>query len=557
MNQLGEMCYGTATDNQRFMTIACPAVSENDLNKTRLATQFFFACGTGAFYLVAVALSICGVYFANCARLCTSRGTFFVFFVGALVASTNVFTYSGNMDVDLKLYFRCSVALIVGIVYISFGAALFFKLREEGANEQALGGKQPFMGAVVGLVTFPLFALEILFLALALHKSLENSNREQHIQRILIILGQFLFLFQKPVQLAIYLCLRRAIPRAEFRKNAQFYFRIISFFNLIEWLDSQVNVDADLLLSGIRSDKSKHVWSVLMIVYKTLIIDYRLLCCILFLEHSLEIEDNQNQQGEDHVINDNMADRDELTRCCGFFAGAACLLAPLLCSLYFVGDVTMGASVQLSMMIVQIAIVLSGLILLRMNNFTETGEHNGESSAVKIMVCCFGAVGFLCWIMHAAIAGYWAVTSHYRSDIGDRALTSWDSLKFGVRGLSTAFIMYLFTKVNAQAFPQQNPDVKSNHFVVPVIMFGILSTFAETLVDQYVGAIDSAIRCETKEQIVKILLEAGLPMYLGFLIHVFLHFFIIETKLGKIPRCLRRNRGRDSYAEYQDAVEEL
>ena len=96
--------------------------------------------------------------------------------------------------------------------------------------------------------------------------------------------------------------------------------------------------------------------------------------------------------------------------------------------------------------------------------------------------------------MHAAIAGYWAVTSHYRSDIGDRALTFWDSVKFGVRGLSTAFIMYLFTKVNAQAFPQQNPDVKSNHFVVPVIMFGILSTFAETLVDQYVGAIDSAIR---------------------------------------------------------------
>ena len=48
--------------------------------------------------------------------------------------------------------------------------------------------------------------------------------------------------------------------------------------------------------------------------------------------------------------------------------------------------------------------------------------------------------------------------------------------------------------VNAQAFPRQNPGVKSNYFVVPVIMFGILSTFIETLVDQYVGAVDSAIR---------------------------------------------------------------
>ena len=48
--------------------------------------------------------------------------------------------------------------------------------------------------------------------------------------------------------------------------------------------------------------------------------------------------------------------------------------------------------------------------------------------------------------------------------------------------------------VNAQVFTQQNPDVTSNLFVVPVIMFGILSTFAETLVDQYVGAVDSTIR---------------------------------------------------------------
>ena len=369
------------TDNQSLFTAtACPAALGNDLNKTRLVTQVFFACGTGAFYLVVVALSICGVCLASCASLCTSRGTFFVFVVGALVASTNVFTYSDNMDV--KLYFRCSVVFIVGIVYILFGAALFFKLREEGANEQALGGKQPFMGAAVGLVTFPLFALEIVLLALAFSQSAKDSNGEQHIQRVLIAVDKFLFLFQKPVQLAIYLCLRRAIPRAEFRKNAQFYFRIISFFNLIEWLDL-VNVDADLLLSGIH-DKSYPGWSdVLIVVYKALIIDYRLLCSLLFLEHSLEIGDNQNQQVEDHVINHNMADRDELKQCSGFLAGATCLLGPLLFGLYFVPDVKIGASVQLSAMIVQVAIVGSGLFLIRRNNL-EAGED--KASAVKIMV---------------------------------------------------------------------------------------------------------------------------------------------------------------------------
>ena len=93
--------------------------------------------------------------------------------------------------------------------------------------------------------------------------------------------------------------------------------------------------------------------------------------------------------------------------------------------------------------------------------------------------------------MHAVIAGYWAVTAY---DNKEWSYATWDSVKFGVRGVSTAFIMYLFTVVNAQAFPLQNPDVTSNLLSVPVIMFGILSTFAETLVDQHVGAVDSTIR---------------------------------------------------------------
>ena len=96
--------------------------------------------------------------------------------------------------------------------------------------------------------------------------------------------------------------------------------------------------------------------------------------------------------------------------------------------------------------------------------------------------------------MHAAIAGYWAVTADDRLGIRYQSYMPWDSVKFGVRGLSTAFIMYLFTKVNAQALPLQNPDVTCNLLAVPVIMFGILSTFIETLVDQYVGAVDSTIR---------------------------------------------------------------
>ena len=242
------------------------------------------------------------------------------------------------------------------------------------------GGQQPLMGAVVGFVTFPLFVLELVFFVLALNTPNRGSDRQQHIQR-LIISHTILYLLQKPVQLAIYLYLRRAIPRAEYRENAQFYFRIISFFNLIEWLDSQVNENADFLLSGINDTSLSGIW---LVIYRALIIDYRLLCCLLFLEHSLEIE-AQIQGGDDRVINRKITDRGKLMRCSGVFAGVMCLIAPILCGLYSAYKGSIGASVQLSAMLVQIGIVISGSYLLLKNNL-EPGENNRESSAVKIMV---------------------------------------------------------------------------------------------------------------------------------------------------------------------------
>lgn len=105
-----------------------------------------------------------------------------------------------------------------------------------------------------------------------------------------------------------------------------------------------------------------------------------------------------------------------------------------------------------------------------------------------------GAAGVTCWLVKAAIAGFWAATAHDRSDIDDPSYMVWDTAKFTVLGLSTAFFMGLFMKVNARAFPIQNPTNTTNHVLVPVVMFGILSVFFESLTDQYVGPLDKRIR---------------------------------------------------------------
>ena len=72
--------------------------------------------------------------------------------------------------------------------------------------------------------------------------------------------------------------------------------------------------------------------------------------------------------------------------------------------------------------------------------------------------------------------------------------------------------------------------------------------------------------CEIKEESLQILHEAGLPMLLGFLIHVCLHFLFVQTRFGFIrvshknqetsPLLTSRPEFKDDqlYSEHRDTV---
>ena len=105
-----------------------------------------------------------------------------------------------------------------------------------------------------------------------------------------------------------------------------------------------------------------------------------------------------------------------------------------------------------------------------------------------------GAVGFTCWMVKAAISGYWAVTENERKDIDDPPYFAWVVARYAARGISTLFLMGLFLKVDARSLPLKNHDVRINHFLVPAAMLAILGAFLESLIDQYVGPLDSRLR---------------------------------------------------------------
>ena len=109
-----------------------------------------------------------------------------------------------------------------------------------------------------------------------------------------------------------------------------------------------------------------------------------------------------------------------------------------------------------------------------------------------------GAVGFTCWMIKAPISGYWAVTANERLDINDSPYFAWVVARYAARGISTLFLMGLFLKVDARFLPQKNRDVMINQFLVPATMLAILGAFLESLIDQYVGPLDSRLRFVSK-----------------------------------------------------------
>ena len=91
-------------------------------------------------------------------------------------------------------------------------------------------------------------------------------------------------------------------------------------------------------------------------------------------------------------------------------------------------------------------------------------------------------------MIKAALAVYWAQMESAWHKF------RWAGAELVMRGLTTLFLLYLFLKINPRALHLRNPRVKINHFLVPVLMFGITANFVACLVDQQIGPLDQILR---------------------------------------------------------------
>ena len=177
--------------------------------------------------------------------------------------------------------------------------------------------------------------------------------------------------------------------RESYRENARFYFEVLAFFNFIDWLDTQTTLD-----KGFDVEQAKQFYgewfSFLYKLYKALLIDYRLLCSLLFLEHSFQVQnetaDAEMTDGGSNQIEISNMSINRQNRNIGFVVGFSCLLIPLIIALYYVHKLHVAVTTRaVATLLVSLIIVASGGALLRKNRF-DYDKSDTESKAVKIMV---------------------------------------------------------------------------------------------------------------------------------------------------------------------------
>ncbi|XP_074617652.1 uncharacterized protein LOC141876796 isoform X2 [Acropora palmata] len=482
----------------------------NHFNSTRFASQVITSSFSMLCYVIVFVISVLSVCFKSIRKFLASPARHIFFLIAGILTTVAVLnTWHGKADVIFYHHLVC--VSLVGVVLVLQGAVLFFEKPRSPSDQATLGKHQPSMGLFLTIITPPLCTIGLLMLI-----EERASNGEAS---VVLIVNHVVFILQKVIQAAAYVWLRDFKVRESYRENARFYFEALAFFNFIDWLNIQATLDPDFDVE--QAKKFYGEWfGFLYRIYKALLIDYRLLCSLLFLEHSFEVEyetgDADMTDGGSSQMEISSPPINRKNRNIGFVVGFCCLLIPLICALHYVQKLHVAASTRaVATLVGSLIILASGGTLLRKNRFEYNEEHT-VSRAVKIMVCFFAAAGFSNLMIKAALAVYWAQMESAWHKF------RWAGAELVMRGLTTLFLLYLFLKINPRALHLRNPRVKINHFLVPVLMFGITANFVACLVDQQIGPLDQILREQIQgaDQTSLLLLnDLGSTMLLGFLIH--------------------------------------
>ena len=164
-----------------------------------------------------------------------------------------------------------------------------------------------------------------------------------------------------------------------------------------------------------------------------------------------------------------------------------------------------------------------------------------------------GVFSIIFWCLKGSLTIFWLARA--KSVGGNQeqyAYLLWNAIKFSFRPFSIIFEIYLFS--NTDAISCTSPEIKrrkGNHFIIPCIMLSFLAVFVNSVVDAYSGYIEGLVKQANLITVLSVVYKCGSPIYLGFCLHMFLYFLIMNSKMTAAVFYRRR---RDIFRRYTPFV---
>ncbi|XP_057304633.1 uncharacterized protein LOC130641713 [Hydractinia symbiolongicarpus] len=463
------------------------------------------------------------------------------------------------------LFFGCLTTLIADIIVHNIGQPLcyntymFIKITGFGIlimliaprhlftrpvmpEDEPIGAHHKSVSFIIWVITIPLVTLEI---AATVVMSLPAVN-------IFSVFLNTVAILQKLIQAGVYhFSLRHQVPIANKKCGASWFFKIMALFNFSMWMQSIIEAEKDFEVPL----KEKFFLDILTVIgstYSALMIDYRLLCCLLFLEHAYEIDyvdchehTKLTQNARDSASSyTNLPDesvsfytRTKRMNRYGYLVGTLILLSQFLNALEYIHYV--GPWVNIFGVFGELSVLILGYMLIkqiRPGSKSKSAWRETNSKGVDLMVAMMGVTGLAFWLLKSVLITIWTTRTTDDSNlIAELPSLKWLASKAYLRSFGCVFQIYLYIRVDLSLGYQ--PSIrynKFNHFLLPCLMLSFLSVFTNSVIDSYHAVIKKFVHESSMHIVLYAFYEAGIPIHLGFVLHLFIHYLLINNKMRDV-----------------------
>jgi hypothetical protein len=399
------------------------------------------------------------------------------------------------------------------MVFILYGYHFLF----ERSEDNNIGSHDRGMGFVVVFISTLLVGLEIVLIMMVFLR--ENPDDA---------FAMFLYAYavQKIVQAILYILMRRRNPHPDFKRGTVFYFNFLAFLNFTLWLNSIPFTDIQIYDEVSHSPILQYVDQ----TFKALVIDYRLLCALLFFEHAMAIDENNENAENQHVHSHDdqefqLPGRRKLYTAVGIVIGLGLLLFEIISSIQFwYGGLP--DDVNLLPIVADIIVVVVGLCLLK--NVETSVFHNKKVTLVLVMVTSMGATS----IVYLYCFGILSFTSFKNDE--PTSYVKWFACVYIARATSLLVLLIVYTGIPVNTMESRGNHNTKNYILVSALCSGLFARFIGSILDEFKGTMHHIAHTHlqaNKLRSLRDLFAIGPLFQLAASLHLALHFLLMLCRL--------------------------